>query len=198
MAGLGQYLCGWGPLSSQGSSSSFGSTWLLEAKAIPQKKRCCACSSYSKRLAPPFRSATAMALWWGWRHAGRTPGLWENRPALFALRDTDQNPAGGTRNPFCPHSQGELDGRIIGLTGGLLQESPLSPPIWEKRCILSWCWSSGYDWPPGGELYRVLVDHFGRSPYQKKESWIASLWVSRPLVNGLVQSSKAGLIREAF
>ena len=68
--------------------------------------------------------------------------------------------------------------RIIGLTGGIASG---------KSTVTSYLKEKGYPvidadrvvhdlQAPGGELYRVLVDHFGKP---KKESWIASLWVSR-------------------
>lgn len=70
--------------------------------------------------------------------------------------------------------------RIIGLTGGIASG---------KSTVTSYLREKGYPvidadrvvhdlQAPGGALYRVLVDHFGREILTKKESWTASLWVS--------------------
>ena len=58
-----------------------------EAKAV--RKETIAVLAQAVEKGWLHHSLLQQCFWRGWHHAGRTPGLWENRSALFALRNTD-------------------------------------------------------------------------------------------------------------
>ena len=87
MAGLGNIYVD-EVLYRQGSSSSFGSKLTArEAKAV--RKETIAVLAQAVEKGGSTIQLLQQCFWRRRHHAGRTPGLWKNRPAVFALRDAD-------------------------------------------------------------------------------------------------------------